>query len=216
MEQQLTNFLIQKYDPTGIILYGSRVTGNATPYSDWDIFVFTDKTADGLEDYYQHSEWNGEALEINIYPSKVADDFILDSAMHPVRDMKILFDRSGGLLEQIITRTQEAYAAGPKPLTFEQKQVYKKIITKFVRKIQSRPDDAGHVLFGVGQLYIYAVRYWFEMRSMWPLPIYEATRYITEHDKDYANLLDILTSRERTPEEKYEAGIQICTALFGE
>ncbi|HET8575449.1 MAG TPA: nucleotidyltransferase domain-containing protein [Candidatus Paceibacterota bacterium] len=80
MEEKITKYLVKKYDPSGIISIGSRVDGSARKWSDWDLFVFTDKTEDEVSDFAELREFEGEALEVSPYPSSVSEDFILDTS----------------------------------------------------------------------------------------------------------------------------------------
>jgi len=55
MEQQLVEFLKEKYHPHVIVLAGSRASGTQTADSDWDLFLFSDtKGVGGI------SKWNDQ------------------------------------------------------------------------------------------------------------------------------------------------------------
>ncbi len=41
MEQKIVDYILQKYNPVGLVLHGSRATGHAVADSDWDFIIFT-------------------------------------------------------------------------------------------------------------------------------------------------------------------------------
>ncbi len=214
MEGKIIDYLVKKYEPTGIILFGSRVSENAPFKSDWDLFVFTNKKEDEVEDYADLKEFEGEAIEVSPESTNVSDDFILQTASHPVEEARILYDKSDGLMEKIIKNTKEAYNKKPNLLNERKKDLYRKILNKFIRKAESRPENLGYVYFGVSQFYIYAIRYWFENRGEWPKSIHNAIPYIESVDIDFSKFLEILVDSNRENEAKIKAMKTIRDLLF--
>lgn len=214
MEEKIIAYLKEKYEPTGILLYGSRVYEKTSPESDWDLFVFSDKEETEIDDFGQLREFEGEALEVSVYPTKVDSGFILETAMHPVREVKILFDISNGLMQQIVQNTLLAYTKNPLPINQQKKELYRKILNKFIRKVASRPDNIPYSYFSFGQFYTYAIRYWFEQHCEWPLPIYEAGEYIKNKDEKFFGLLQVIHSPAQGTSEKLVAARMIRDTLF--
>lgn len=47
-EEELTSYLLEKYDPVALVLHGSRANGWSREHSDWDFVLFTNKDAKPL------------------------------------------------------------------------------------------------------------------------------------------------------------------------
>ena len=209
MEQQITSYLIEKYHPIGIILCGSRVSGKATSHSDWDLHAFTHKDEEGECEGFQ-----GESLEVTFVTVPVDNDFLLQTTAHPEQHMEILYDVSDGLMERVVENTRRVYAQGPLPLSERQFLLYRKILNKYILKMLSRPECVGCCFSALGLFYVYAVRYWFELRCEWPLPLYEALPYITAEDQDFHGLLEIIHTANNSMDTKIIAARQAFDHLF--
>lgn len=216
IEEELTQYLTEKYQPIGIILFGSRATEKYPENTDWDLFVFTDKTEGDVDDFGDFREWKDEYLEVSIVPpEEMTDDtFLLDTATHPVRDIKVLYDNSNGLVDRIIERTRKAYEAGPSPLIPRTRELYRKILTKYIRKAESRGDQPETIFFATSQFFIFAVRYWFEVQQLWPRPIYEAMPFIEDSGTEFAKHLRELIDGNISTGEKIDAMKYIREDLF--
>lgn len=205
MKEKITQYLIEKYEAKGVILYGSRAMGKESVFSDWDIFIFSDKSEDQILEYGEINEYEGQQIDLSIYPTAISDDFVLDTATHPVADAVVLFDSLDGKMTKIIQNSKLAYDKGPKIVTQKQKDLQRKILRKFLNKAESRPENVATIYFGVSQFYIFAVRYWFELQGKWPLPFYEALEQIKILDIEYFSNLEKLYLLEYSYEEKIEA-----------
>ncbi|HET8575448.1 MAG TPA: hypothetical protein VFM02_04775 [Candidatus Paceibacterota bacterium] len=129
---------------------------------------------------------------------------------------KILYDRSNGLMEKILENTRKAYEKGPEALTSREKDLYRKILNKFLRKAKSRPENPEYVLFGIAQFHWHALMYWSLVRGKWPLPIYRAGERVKEEDPHFYESLSVLTSPEKSDEEKIRTMEAIRNTLFWE
>ena len=208
-EQQITSYLIEKYQPIGIILTGSRVSGNATSHSDWDLHIFTYKDEEG-----EFEGFRGESLEVTFLKLPVDTSFILRTTTHPEQHLKILYDVSDGLLKRIVENTRHAYAQSPQPLSKKQLLLYQKILNKYILKMLSRPECTGCCFFALGLFYTFAIRYWFELRREWPLPPYEALPYITAKDQKFYKLLETIHTTSTPLDAKILAAQQVHAQLF--
>ncbi len=186
-------------------MYGSRAVAKEVDSSDWDIFIFSDKAEAEISDFGEINEYYGQQIDLSVYPTTVFDDFILDTATHPVAEAVVLFDDLGGKMTKIIQNSKHAYRQGPTVVTQKQKDLQRKILRKFLNKAQSRPLDTATVYFGVAQFYIFAVRYWFELQTKWPLPFYEALAIIETVDFEYFSNLEKLYLLEYSYEQKIQA-----------
>ncbi len=205
MKEKIVEYLINKYGAKGIILYGSRAQGKATDLSDWDIFIFSDKTENDVVDFGEINLFLGQQIDLSIYSTSVSDDFILDSSTHPIDGAVVLHDDLDGKMTKIVNNSNIAYQIGPKILTYKQKDLQRKILRKFLNKSESRPNDKASISFGVSQFYIFAVRYWFERQTRWPLPFYEAMEIIKKDDYEYFSNLEKLYLLEYSYQQKVQS-----------
>ena len=214
-EQSIVYYLVNKYEPAGIILYGSRARMDIVhPASDWDLFVFSDMESNSVDDYSELRDYKSYSLDVSIYPTNVPENFILDTATHPVSDTRILFDTSNGKMSKIIEHTMLAYNKGPEALTTTDIAVRKRILNKYIRKVDAYPDIPGVTSFGSGFFLSYAVRYWFEVRNEWPLPINQAIAHIKSVDPEFITLLDELIGSYGNHKNVLIMMCQVRDALF--
>jgi len=149
MEKQIKEYLIGKYDPLGIVLAGYRVSGNYVQESDWDIYVFTDKEFEG-----EWQKFNGQTLDVSpVFINDLPKNFILNTRYHPEQFLKILHDVSGGLIEDVVSRTREAYIKGPLVLIEAIKQRLEKILSRYIQKIEGRREVPGYSFYYFGFFY---------------------------------------------------------------
>jgi len=193
-KEQIVTYLVTKYGAKGIVLYGSRADGLAKELSDWDLFVFTDKPESEIQDYCEYHEFNGQQLEVSTYAIDCAKDanFILKTSSHPIDKAVVLYDDLDGMVAETVARSTIYYSESRPPHNHRQHDLRLKILRKFLWKVKARPDQNEIVFFGTSQFFIYAVRYWFESRGRWPLPIHKALSVIKEEDQPFAQLLETL------------------------
>lgn len=86
----ITNYLIDTYDPSAIILYGSFADGSANENSDFDALVIADhdKTHDA-------SVIGGTVLDVFVYPAEVFQKAYDPEDFVQVFDGKIILDKTG-------------------------------------------------------------------------------------------------------------------------
>lgn len=86
----ITNYLIDTYDPSAIILYGSFADGSANENSDFDALVIADhqKTHDA-------SVISGTVLDVFVYPAEVFQKAYDPEDFVQVFDGKIILDKTG-------------------------------------------------------------------------------------------------------------------------
>ncbi len=181
-------------------MYGSRVTGSASNFSDWDIYVFTDKPESEIDDYCEYREFNGQQLDVNTYAlDEIKNpEFFLKTAMHPVGQLEVLYDDIDRQIHQLAERSIAKFELGPEKGTARQHELRLKILRKFMTKAKARPNQPEIVFYSVLQFFNYAVRYWFETHDKWPLPIHSALSVIKSEDKAYADQLELLYSDAST------------------
>ncbi len=86
----ITNYLIDTYDPSAIILYGSFADGSANENSDFDALVIAEhqKTHDA-------SVIGGTVLDVFVYPAEVFQKAYDPEDFVQVFDGKIILDKTG-------------------------------------------------------------------------------------------------------------------------
>lgn len=114
-KKRIKEYLTRKYDAQGLVLYGSRAERLHRELSDWDLYIFTDKPENDINDYCEFNEFEGESLEVSIYPLIKTEDknFILETSMHPIGVAEVLYDGTGGLIHQIVERSAHQFRQGP-------------------------------------------------------------------------------------------------------
>lgn len=199
-KQEILNYLVNKYEAKGIILYGSRALGLDAELSDWDIYVFTDKPESEINDYCEYREFNGQQLDVNTHTlDEVRNpEFYLKTAMHPVGQLEVLYDDLGGQIHQLAERSIAKFKLGPEKGTLRQHELRLKILRKFLTKAKARSEKPEIVFYSVLQFFNYAVRFWFEEHQQWPLPIHSAMAVIKSEDKIYAEQLELLYTNTNT------------------
>lgn len=103
----ITTYLIDTYDPSAIILYGSFGDGSANENSDFDALVIADhsKTHDS-------SVINGTVLDVFVYPADVFQGAYDPEDFVQVFDGKIILDKTG-IAHQLQRRVLDYIAQTP-------------------------------------------------------------------------------------------------------
>lgn len=200
IKEEIVKYLISKYNAKGLVLYGSRAESFHTELSDWDIYIFTDKSEFEIEDYCEYRKFKRQTLEISTCSTIDASNplFCLRTSMHPIGVSEVLYDDLNGLVKKIVERSAREYERGPARCTKRRHQLMLKVLRKFLQKAQSRPNQKEVVFFAASQFFIYAIRYWFELNMKWPLPIYRALPVIGQNSLIYAEELMVLYSSKKS------------------
>lgn len=207
-ENEIVEHLKETYDPIAIVLTGSRVSGKASSNSDWDFYVFTSEMRkDGLNSY------KGETLDVTVVNYPVGENYILSTRYHPEQHIKVVFDKSGGWIGDIVKRTQEKYEKEPEELPQEEYERLKKVMARYIEKSEGRKEVEGLPFYYLGIFYEIAIRLWFQLKKEWPLPPYEALPHIQKRDLAfYRNLATIYGSGD--VDEKIGAARDMYWTLF--
>lgn len=186
MKNKIVEYLKQKYNAKIVILSGSRAGQNYTNTSDWDLFVFTEEDIDD----WGPEKFDNQQLDIELIKLPIEEDFYLKTFVGPVEEAKVLLDEVG-MANEIIETTKNKWEEGPPVLTARQLQNRKLKCERFISRIE-KYDDEMVMFYFIGYFYDFSIRYWFEMRNIWPLPIYRAIPYIKEHDEEFYTHLQSL------------------------
>ncbi len=191
IEQKILEHLQQKYHPVAIILHGSRATQKNRENSDWDLYVFTKMTIEGVAEQFE-----GQSLDVHvIYLPLDGYDFI-DLFGSTLVNAKILFD-SNDFAKKLIVEARDIYVQG-RMLTGMEFSNRKNYMFRLLQRLQGTTDKPLEFFYRLGSFYEIAVRYWFEIQGRWSQPIYEALPTIQREDNEYFAWLIMLT--ENIPE----------------
>lgn len=184
MEQQIVEFLKEKYHPHVIVLVGSRANGTHTADSDWDLFLFCDtKNIGGI------SKWNDQELDITFHEWPKPEGWIFTNPYSPVWPVKVLFDDTDGFFDTILKQTEEVFNKGSKvayPTGCEERL---RKLDRWVGKLEKYRDNPEVQFYYAGIAYEAFVRVWFEQRNLWSLPPAQALPFIREKDPKFWDLL---------------------------
>jgi len=209
MEEKIVGYLRSKYQPKAIVLIGSRAAGEETAYSDWDLVLYVEGGRSSELEIY-----DGQSLDLEFIKLPVAEDHILQTSFAPDSRMKVLFD-TDNFAAQIVERTLKKIEQGPDKLSEEEVTKRKKRIYRLLQKCMARPDDEGYVFVYIGAVHEFCLRYCFELKQQWSLPVYKALAYLQENDPNMYELFKAIQGKT-DPQEKVEAGKKLYEGLFNE
>jgi len=202
MQDRIINYLVDKYEAKGVVLYGSRALMTAVEKSDFDIYIFSDKPKSEIEGFGEVDLFQGVQIDLSVYPTNVSEDFILKTSTHPIFGAVVLLDELDGKIKKIVQNSDQAYEKGPEPLTKIQKSVQRKILRKYINKACARPLDLATVYFGVSQFFYSVVETWFLVKNLWPQSLYQALPIIEKEDEKFFQALEKLYKLEYSNIEK--------------
>ncbi len=191
-KQKIIEYIRETYKPIGIVLCGSRVSGQFSPTSDWDLYIFTN-----TEFQWGIDTFEGEVLDITIEKYPIAGDFTFETRYHPEQFMEIAFDATEGWLKDAARRTTEKYQNGPENVAENEYQRLKKVMARYIQKVESRKNVQGLSFYYLSIFYEIALRLWFQLQNKWPISPHEALPHIEKNDPHFAALLrDLSESRD--------------------
>jgi len=198
------------YNPTAILLHGSRAVGMEREHSDWDIILIVEK--DGLGKNGR-IEIEGQDVELKFHVLPDGDFSVLNIFDIYLQFAKVLWEE-GSVGTDLLEKAKAEYAKGPN-LTDEELRKWKQF---FEHKIAGMKDDVEslHMFFKhVNVLHNNAIRFWYEiLHNQFSKPYYMAIPEIQEKDPGFKKLLDVLISNEVSNTEKIEAGEGVLKSLF--
>lgn len=184
MDQQLVEFLKEKYHPYVIVLAGSRANGTHTADSDWDLFLFCDTKGIGGV-----SKWNDQELDITFHEWPKPKSWVFTNPYSPVWPVKVLLDNTAGVFDTILKQTEAMYRKGSKfayPKACEERL---RKLDRWIGKLEKYQNHPEVQFYYAGIAYEAFVRVWFEQRNLWPLPPPQALLFIQENDRRFWELL---------------------------
>ena len=193
-KQAIIDHLVEKYHPKSIILHGSRAKGKNRLNSDWDMYVLVDSDIKGGSELY-----DGESLDVCLVHLPISKEDFVDTFGYTLNTAEILFDQDN-VAQTLLDEAKEAYAFGRK-LTEAERQNRRNFMHRTLQRLEGYVDRPEAFFLYLGFFYEIALRYWFELRGLWSLPIYEALPYIQEKDPQYYTQLQSLSGHAANTEK---------------
>ena len=211
MEEKIIEHLKNKYNPSAIMLHGSRAIGKAREHSDWDflmLFHELPKPPDFREIV------NGQNIEVISLSADISDDGVINEMGTKLQNARLVFDsESNG--DRVLKAAKAHYAKG-----FSWPDTWPNGPKLFMAsKIDGMGDYVGEPeIFQkyLGTFYERALNYWYQvLHKKFSQPVYLAVETIKDKDPEYFAHLSALASSSVTNQEKIDHAQKIHGKLFG-
>jgi len=208
MEQKLIEYLRTTYNPTAIILHGSRASGHARLHSDWDFALLYDDSSE------LPGNGRDEVLEQNIeftHHQLPVDDVMKEFSVK-LQNARVVFENALQATK-ILQRAKVAYTA---PLAWTKEDKFNHSLWMCGR-IDGMSDTVEEPLLFekyAADFYGRITNYWYwAIQDRYPKPIYLAVEEIKVEDPEYFLLIENFALGSR--EEKNILAKQIYKRCFG-
>ena len=190
MEQKIVNAIIAKYNPVGIILYGSRSTNVALEHSDWDIVCITNSHS-GSDSF----SIDGEDVDLDIIKPPIDTTTLLEHFDGTLQTAKILFDTNNQartLLDGVLVE----YSKG-RNLSDEKLNLRRQFLKRRFKKLTQSQDDKILYTIHVGVFIEKATQAWYEiLNNRWRTSLRSRLIAIKQEDPEFYLLLEQLTNND--------------------
>ena len=208
-EQQLTDYLVKRYNPLTVLIHGSRASGYAREHSDWDFAIIIDKDTE-----VEREIINGANLEIRVLKLPFEEQKIIADKWLALRkgNIKVVYDPQN-VAEPIIEKITEYYN---KPIEWTHAEIFghKAWYRSHIDGMIDYQND--HLAFyrKLGELYTRSIMYWFHyLHNAYMPQVYLSLPRIEKEDPEHYELLKILAGNG-TNQEKIEAAEQIYKRIW--
>ena len=96
--REILNYIIEKYDPCGVIVYGSFADGTNTAYSDFDALAI----ADTAQITHDNSIICGTELDLFVYPLRAVEGKADQGDFAQLYDGKVVLDTNGNAVKLLL------------------------------------------------------------------------------------------------------------------
>jgi hypothetical protein len=185
IDQNLLQYLIDKYQPYSIILHGSRLSGNASENSDVDLEIIAENPDDISPEI-----WQGIPLDVTGIAK--TDDIFLAKGI-PLFPTLLLYDTAEGFGQGMIDRTNAAYQAGPEPLSASEISSKMNFLSRMYYRLKTRQGEPLLLQrYYIAETYQRLIRYYFEVNQKWTQTIYLALPDIRNEAPTFHEILEKL------------------------
>lgn len=192
MENKIIQYLIEKYNPEIIFLWGSRVKWTNHDKSDWDLYLIWDFDSEN-EQISEIIFW--EHLDIALFQKKIIEiNNILKIFYWPLSFLKIILDNKEQLWGKILKYTQKYYLKWPEKILISEKESELIYLKRLLSKIIAYKKDNRVSFFHIAQFYRVIIPLWFKVNWKWSLPINQAIYIIKDIDYLFFSELEKISS----------------------
>jgi predicted nucleotidyltransferase len=207
-EQELSEYLLKKYNPLALILHGSRAIGKAREHSDWDFAIFVEKDIETEREII-----SGQNIEVKAikYPTEESIVFDYCSILRK-ENIKTLFD-SKGIVAEIAEKAAHYYLT---PLNDSPSEIsgHKAWFRSHLDGMIDYQNEQEAFFRKLGELYVRSIQYWFRFIHKTYMPqVYDSLPRIENEDPEYFRLLKVLAGNYSNS-EKIDAGEKIYKIIW--
>jgi len=207
-EQQLTDYILTKYQPVAILIHGSRSNGYAREHSDWDFAIIVDKETEVGREIIDGANLEIRVLQLPFNEEKIGDKWF---AMRE-GNIKVMHDPQN-ITQDIIKKVTEFYN---KPIQWSDADIYghKAWYRSHLDGMIDYKNEHEAFFRKLSELYVRSLIYWFNyVRNTYMPQVYLSLPRIQKEDPEHYELLKIL-SGNYSNEEKIEAGEKIYKRIW--
>lgn len=209
IEKALTSALKAKYQPSAILLHGSRAVGTERFHSDWDIIMLFAVLPDRIND---REVIYGQCVEWKAFQSAVSQPALFSTFGTYLQFARVLWEANNEG-SRLLNLSRVVYANGPK--LSEDYRRREELF--FTHKLDGLTDDANtpELFFRhLCAIFNLSVKLWFELiEAKYSQPLYFAIPLIRAKDPSYsAHLAALLSSHDNL--QKIDAAKQMFERLF--
>jgi hypothetical protein len=207
MEQKLVEYLREKFNPTAIILHGSRASGHARTHSDWDfVLLYGSETVIPKNGRTEEFEEN---VEFTHHQLPVVD--VMREFGTKLQNARVVHENENAGSE-ILKRSQLA-CTEPLAWTEEEKHSHSLWMQGRVNGMKDTIMEPALFEKYAADFYQRITNYWYwAIKDRYPKPIYLALEEITENDPGYFSLIQQYVNGDR--KIRVEVAEQIQTLCF--
>lgn len=183
--EKLVAYLIQEYSPRAILLGGSHAIGAETEESDWDLFLYCESTQGQVGGFY---EWDDTLLDLT-FKIMPGEQDVLTTPFKPLWPVKILYDATDGVMEQVLQNTRAVYEQGPLRAYGDGCKKRIKKLHRLQHKLKVYQENSEVSFYYAGHAYELLIRIWFEKQNRWTETPIRAATIMQQEDEAYWGIL---------------------------
>lgn len=177
---KIIEYLIEKFNPEIIYLWGSRSKNTNHINSDWDLYLVWNFQINN-EQFSEYIFW--EHLDITLFSKQVIqNNNVLKIFYGPLPNLKLLFDKTNWLWNDILIETQRVYLLWPQNITLEEIDKEIKYLKRLLSKIMAYKENSEIVFYHIAHYYFKIIPFWFTINYKWSLPVQYGLPIIKEED----------------------------------
>ncbi|MEE9253936.1 MAG: nucleotidyltransferase domain-containing protein, partial [Pseudomonadales bacterium] len=184
-----------EFEPTSIVLVGSRADGVARPESDWDIYVLIDDGNGPSAPTPTPRKFDGQTLDVALTSLSIPLSRVVDVFGPNLQQSRILMDDLNETAKALVTAAHTAYAKGRKLAPSEISQRVAQM-RRNIETMETRRDEVGPFFEALAFVFYIAHRWWYEVtHDRWSQSVHRAMPEIAREDPEFhANLVTLASN----------------------